>query len=120
VDLLYVEQNHLPFASLRNAAGILVKASLHSVTEAAASVGELPLTSGISITNAPGRDAYPIASFTWLLVRKNSNDPVKGQELAVFLHWMIDAGQPVAESLGYAPIPGKLAVQVKKMIAQLR
>jgi phosphate transport system substrate-binding protein len=120
VDLLYVEQNHVPFARVRNAAGMFVKASMHSVTEAAASVGELPPNSGISITNAPGKEAYPIASFTWLLVPKNSNDAVKGRELAVFLHWMIDRGQPLAERLGYAPIPGKLALQVKKMIAQLR
>jgi phosphate transport system substrate-binding protein len=119
-DLLYVEQNHAPFGSVRNAAGNFVKASLHSVTEAAASVTELPPNSGISITNAPGKDAYPIASFTWFLVPKRSNDAAKGQDLAQFLDWMIDTGQPVAENLGYAPIPRKLAGQVKKMIAQLR
>jgi phosphate transport system substrate-binding protein len=120
VDLLYVEQNHVPFGRVSNAAGLFVKASLHSVTEAAASVAELPPNAGISITNAAGKDAYPIASFTWFLVRKNSNDPAKSQDLAAFLGWMIDAGQPLAENLGYAPIPRKLAVQVKKMIAQLR
>jgi hypothetical protein len=58
--------------------------------------------------------------YDWFLVRKNSNDPAKSQDLAAFLGWMIDAGQPVAENLGYAPVPRKLAVQVKKMIAQLR
>jgi phosphate transport system substrate-binding protein len=120
VDLLYAEQNHVPHSSLRNAAGNFVKASLHSVTEAAASVTELPPNSGVSITDAPGKDAYPIASFTWFLVRKSSNDPGKGQDLVVFLNWMIEAGQPLAENLGYAPIPRKLVVQVKKMIAQIR
>ena len=120
VDLLYAEQNHLHLGSVRNAAGNFVKASLHNVAEAAASVTELPPNTGISITNAPGRDAYPIASFTWLLVRKNSNDPVKVQDLAAFLDWMIEAGQLQAENLGYAPIPRKLAVQVRKMIAQIR
>lgn len=120
VDLVYVEQNRIPFGNVSNAAGRFVKASLHSVTEAAASVVELPPSSGISITNAPGKDAYPIASFTWFLVPKRSNDPAKGQDLAVFLDWVIDAGQPVAENMGYAPIPRKLAVQVRKMISQIR
>ncbi|HKV60490.1 MAG TPA: phosphate ABC transporter substrate-binding protein PstS [Candidatus Acidoferrum sp.] len=120
VDLLYAEWNHVPLGGVRNAAGNFVKASLHSVTEAAASVAELSSNSGVSITNASGKDAYPIASFTWFLVRKNSNDPVRGRDLAIFLEWMIDAGQPMAENLGYAPIPRKLAAQVKKMIAQIR
>ena len=119
-DLLYVEQNRMPFGSVSNAAGRFVKASLRTVAEAAATVTELPPNAGISITNAPGRDAYPIASFTWFLVPKRSNDPAKGQDLAVFLDWMIDAGQPVAENMGYVPIPRKLAVQVRKMISQIR
>jgi phosphate transport system substrate-binding protein len=120
VDLLYAEQNHMAFGSIRNAAGNFAKASMHSVTEAATSVAELPPNAGISITNAAGKDAYPIASFAWFLVPKRSNDATKGQDLALFLNWMIEAGQPVAENLGYAPIPRKLAGQVKKMIAQLR
>jgi phosphate transport system substrate-binding protein len=120
VDLVYVEQNRLPFGSVSNAAGRFVKATLHTVAEAAATVTELPPNAGISITNAPGRDAYPIASFTWFLVPKKSNDSAKGQDLAVFLDWMIDAGQPVAQNLGYVPIPRKLAVQVRKMISQIR
>ena len=120
VDLLYVEQNRMPFGSVSNEAGRFVKASLHSVTEAAASVTELPPNTGISITNAPGKDAYPIASFTWFLVPKRSNDAAKGQDLAAFLDWVIDAGQPLAQNLGYAPIPRKVAVQIRKMIAQIR
>jgi phosphate transport system substrate-binding protein len=120
VDLLYVEQNRMPYGSVSNTAGRFVKASLRSVTEAAASVTELPPNTGISITNAPGKDAYPIASFTWFLVPKKSNDPAKGQDLAAFLDWMIEAGQPLAQNLGYAPIPRKLAAQVRKMISQIR
>jgi phosphate transport system substrate-binding protein len=120
VDLLYVQQNRMPFGSVSNAAGRFVKASLRTVAEAAATVTELPPNAGISITNAPGRDAYPIASFTWFLVPKKSNDPAKGQDLAAFLGWMIDAGQPLAENMGYVPIPRKLAVQVRKMISQIR
>jgi phosphate transport system substrate-binding protein len=120
VDLLYVEQNHFPYGSVSNAAGNFVKASLHSVTEAAASVTELPPDSGISITNAPGKDAYPMASFTWLLVPQRSKDPVKGQDLAAFLRWSIIGGQRQAENLGYAPLPSKVAALVLKIIAQLR
>jgi phosphate transport system substrate-binding protein len=120
VDLLYAQQNHLPFASVRNAAGQFVKASLRSVTEAAASVVELPPDSGISITNAPGKEAYPIAGFTWLLVPQRSKDPAKGQDLADFLYWMVGPGQPMAENLGYASLPRKLVPQVKKLIAQVR
>jgi phosphate transport system substrate-binding protein len=120
VDLLYVEQSHLPFGRVSNAEGQFVKASLHSVTEAAASVTELPPDSGISIANAPGKDAYPIVSFTWLLVPQRSKDPAKGQDLAAFLYWMIDAGQAMAENLGYAPLPRKIVPQVKRLIAQVR
>jgi phosphate transport system substrate-binding protein len=120
VDLLYVEQNHLPFGGVSNAAGNFVKASLHSVTEAAASVTELPPNSGISITNAPGKDAYPIASFTWFLVPRKLQDPSKAQDLATFLRWTTIKGQAAAENLGYAPLPERIVAQVLKIIAQLR
>jgi phosphate transport system substrate-binding protein len=120
VDLLYVEQNRMPFGSVSNAAGRFAKASLHSVTEAAASVTELPPNSGISITNAPGKDAYPIASFTWFLVPRKLQDPGKAQDLATFLRWTTTKGQPVAENLGYAPLPDRIVAQVLKIIAQLR
>jgi len=120
VDLLYAQSNHLPFGSVANAAGQFVKASLRSVTEAAASVTELPQTSGISITDAPGKEAYPIASFTWFLVSQRLRDPVKARDLAMFLHWTTVGGQRLAENLGYAPLPEKLVPQVLKIIAQLR
>jgi phosphate transport system substrate-binding protein len=119
-DLLYVEQNHIPFGSVSNAAGKFVKASLHSVTEAAASVAELPANSGISITNASGKDAYPIASFTWFLVPRKLQDPGKAQDLAAFLRWTTTRGQPVAENLGYAPLPDRIVAQVLKILGQLR
>jgi phosphate transport system substrate-binding protein len=120
LDLLYAQQNHMLFGGVSNAAGNFVKASLHSVTEAAASVTELPPNSGVSITNAPGKDAYPIASFTWFLVPQKLPDPAKSQDLAAFLRWTATGGQHQAENLGYAPLPGKVAGQVLKIIAQLR
>jgi len=119
-DLLYAEQNHMAFGSVSNAAGQFVKASLHSITEAAASVTELPPNTGLSITNASGQDAYPIASFTWLLVPQKLQDRAKAQDLANFLRWTTVGGQRQAENLGYAPLPGKVAAQVLKIIAQLR
>jgi phosphate transport system substrate-binding protein len=119
-DLLYVERNHMAFGSVSNAAGQFVKASLHSITEAAASVTELPPNTGLSITNASGQDAYPIASFTWLLVPQKLPDRAKAQDLANFLRWTTVGGQRQAENLGYAPLPAKVAAQVLKIIAQLR
>jgi phosphate transport system substrate-binding protein len=119
-DLLYAEQNHMAFGSVSNGAGQFVKASLHSITEAAASVAELPPNTGLSITNASGKDSYPIASFTWLLVPQKLPDRSKAQDLANFLRWTTVGGQRQAENLGYAPLPGKVAAQVLKIIAQLR
>jgi phosphate transport system substrate-binding protein len=121
VDLLYAQQNHEMAGGVSNAAGNFVQASLHSVTEAAASVTELPPNSGISITNAPGKDAYPIASFTWILVVPHrAQDRVKAQDLAAFLRWATIAGQLQAENLGYAPLPDRIAAQVLKIVGQLR
>jgi phosphate transport system substrate-binding protein len=120
MDMLYAQQNHMPFGGVSNAAGRFVKASLHSVTEAAASVTELPPNSGISITNAPGKDVYPIASFTWFLVPQKLPDPSKAQDLAAFLRWTTIRGQPVAENLGYAPLPDRIVAQALKIIWQIR
>jgi phosphate transport system substrate-binding protein len=120
VDLLFAEQNHLSFGSVRNSTGRFVKATLTSVMEAAAEVSELPVNSAISITNAPGKNAYPMASFTWLLIPQKSNDRAKAEELVAFLYWMLDNGQQMAGSLGYAPLPPKVAVQVRKLVAKLR
>jgi len=119
-DFLYTEQNRMTFGGVRNAAGNFVKASLRSVTEAAASVAELPPNTGISITNAPGKDAYPIASFTWFLVPQRQQDRAKAQDLVTFLRWTTIEGRRQAENLGYAPLPDKITAQVLKLIAQLR
>jgi len=110
----------LSFGSVSNSTGKFVKASLSSVTEAAAAVSELAVNSAISITNAPGKDAYPLASFTWLLIPQKSNDRAKGEEFVTFLYWMLDNGQPMAGNLGYAPLPQKVAAQVRKLVAKLR
>src|SRR5579864_1980071 len=75
VELIYAVQNNIPYGSVSNAVGAFLKASLEGVTGAAASVKALPADFRVSITNAPGKDAYPISSFTWLLVPAQSKDP---------------------------------------------
>ena len=120
VELIYAVQNNIPYGSVRNASGNFVKASLESVTAAAASVKSMPPDFRVSITNAPGKDAYPIASFTWLLIPAQSKDASKGKILADFLNWMVDDGQKMTAALTYAPLPENVAQKVKDEIKQVR
>ncbi len=93
-----------------------MKASLESTTAAAASA-QMPADFRVSITNAPGKDAYPIASFTWLLIPQQSKDANKGKILREFLEWMLADGQQMTTQLTYAPLPknvvDKVAATVK-------
>src|SRR3954452_9351894 len=89
VELIYAVQNKIPYGSVRNAAGAFVKASLESVTAAAASAPKMPADFRVSITNSPGKDAYPVSSFTWLLIPAQSKDAGKGRILSDFLNWML-------------------------------
>ena len=84
VELIYAAQNKIPYGSVRNAAGVFLKASLEGVTAAAASAPKMPADFRVSITNAPGKDAYPISSFTWLLIPQQSKDAAKGKILRGF------------------------------------
>jgi phosphate transport system substrate-binding protein len=120
VELIYAVQNHITYGSVKNAAGTLVKASLDSVTAAAASVKNMPADFRVSITNPPGKDAYPIASFTWLLIPATSKNAAKGKILADFLNWMVDDGQKMTAGLTYAPLPEGVATKVKAAIKQVR
>jgi phosphate transport system substrate-binding protein len=119
VELIYAVQNSIPYGSVKNAAGNFVKATLDSVTAAAASAKSMPSDFRVSITNAPGKDAYPISSFTWLLIPAQSKD-AKGKILADFLNWMVDDGQKLTASLTYAPLPPSVAEKVKSAIKQVR
>lgn len=115
VELAYANQNKLPAALIQNAAGKFIAASIASTTAAAAGVaGSLPDTTDyrISIVNAPGADAYPIASFTWILIYQNQKDPVKGQKLIDFLKWALTEGEKSAPSLEYAPLPQTMVTQL--------
>src|SRR5438067_1722364 len=120
VELIYALQNKITYGSMKNPAGDFVKASLESVTTAAASVKNMPADFRVSITNAPGKGAYPISSFTWLLIPTKSKDKAKGKILADFLNWMVDDGQKMTAPLTYAPLPETVVPKVKNAIKQVR
>jgi phosphate transport system substrate-binding protein len=120
VELIYAVQNNIPYGSVKNAAGTFVKASLESVTAAAASAPKMPADFRVSITNAPGKDAYPISSFTWLLIPEQSKDPAKGKILAAFLNWMVTDGQKMTAALSYAPLPEGVVQKEKEAIKLVR
>jgi phosphate transport system substrate-binding protein len=120
VELIYAVQNNIPYGSVRNSAGVFVKASLEGVTAAAASAPKMPPDFRVSITNAPGKDAYPISSFTWLLIPAQSKDPAKGKMLADFLNWMVTDGQKMTSALDYAPLPDNVVAKVKEAIKQVK
>src|SRR3989441_3325126 len=106
VELAYAIKNKLPAASVRNAAGTFVEPSIETTTAAAAgSAMSMPADFRVSLTNPPGDHAYPIASFTWLLVYKDQPDETKGKPLVKFLRWMIHDGQKYTADLLHAPPP---------------
>ena len=120
IELIYAVQNKITYGSVKNAAGSFVKATLESVTAAAASAKNMPPDFRVSITNAPGKDAYPISSFTWLLIPEKSKEASKGKILADFLTWMVDDGQKMTSELAYAPLPESVASKVKGVIKQVQ
>lgn len=111
VELIYAMQNHISFGEIKNAAGNWVKASIAGVTEAAATVKQIPADYRVSITNAPGAQAYPISSFTWILVPLHPQDAAKGKVLKDFLNWMLNSGQSEVSGLYYAPLPKELVAK---------
>lgn len=119
VELVYALQNKIPYGRVRNAAGAFVRPELKSVTAAAAGV-EIPPDFRVSITNAQGKDAYPIASFTWLLVPVKIPDARKRDAITGFLRWMLTEGQKLAEPLGYAPLPKSVVDAELKAIAKIQ
>ena len=118
VELIYAKQNDIAYASVLNKAGKFVKASIPSVTAAAAGV-KMPKDFKVSITDAEGEASYPVSTFTWLLVyEKNAGD--KGAVLKDFLKWMLKDGQPMASALGYAPLPDSVNSMVAKAIEAVK
>ncbi len=121
VELIYAEQNHIPFGMVRNKAGKFLKATTDGVTAAAAANAKMiPADYRVSITDAPGADSYPISSFTWLLIPTNAKDPAKGKALIGFMQWMLDKGEGEAPALSYAPLPKAVADRVRQTISTLK
>ncbi len=106
VELIYAKQNDITYGAVQNAGGAYVRASLESVTAAAASAAaNMPPDFRVSITNAPGKEAYPISSFTWILFYQNPKDKQRGGIMVDFMKWALSDGQKDAPPLGYAPLP---------------
>jgi phosphate transport system substrate-binding protein len=120
VELIYAVQNNISYGSVKNSAGNFVKASLESVTAAAASSPKMPEDFRVSITNAPGKDAYSISSFTWLLIPQQSKDAAKGKILVDFLNWMVTDGQKMTSALSYAALPDAVVQKEKEAIKQVK
>ncbi len=119
VELIYAVQNKMPYADVKNSAGEFVKASLESIT-AAMATAEIPDDFRFSMTNAPGKGAYPIAGATWLLVYERQKDATKGKKLVEFLKWAAKDGEKMAQDLQYAPLPEILQQRVLKRIDDIK
>jgi phosphate transport system substrate-binding protein len=120
VELIYAIQNKMAYGKVKNAAGEFVEASLASVTAAAAGMKEMPDDFRVSITNAPGKGAYPISSFTWLLIPSKIADPAKRKAIKDFLAWMLTDGQKMTEALAYASLPKAVIAKEVKVIDKIQ
>lgn len=118
VELAYAVQNKLPYASLQNKSGNFVEPTFEAVSAAAAATAKnMPADLRISITNADGKDSYPISGFTWLLIYKDAKDKEKSQAIVKFLHWAMKDGQGYAKELYYAPLPKDVVKLCENKIA---
>jgi len=121
VELIYAESNKIPYGNVKNAAGVFVKASLASVTAAAAGAAkEMPDDFRVSITNAPGKAVYPISTFTWLLIPEKFTDSAKRDAIKGFLKWALADGQSYAEALSYAKLPKEVVAKEVKAINKIQ
>jgi phosphate transport system substrate-binding protein len=121
VELTYALQTKMPFGNVKNSSGAFIKADLASVTAAAAAmVKEIPDDFRVSITNSAGKGAFPVTSFTWLLVPSKISDPAKKKAITDFLTWMLTDGQNMTEALSYAKLPTSVVTKEKKAIAKIQ
>jgi len=121
VELIYAIQNHMPYGSVKNSSGTFIKADLASVTAAAAGAAkDMPADFRVSITNAPGKTAYPISSFTWLLIPSKIADTAKRDAIKGFLKWMLADGQNDTEALSYARLPKEVIAKEMKAINSIQ
>jgi len=121
VELIYAIQNKMSYGEVKNSAGTWVKPSLEGVTEAASGAAKsMPADFRVSITNAPGKNAYPISTFTWLLIPSHIEDAAKGKAIVDFLKWMLTEGQKETRALAYAPLPKEVVAKEEKQIAEIK
>lgn len=121
VELIYAVQNNVPYGAVKNSAGSFLKADLASVNAAAAGAAkDVPADFRVSITNAPGKTAYPISSFTWLLIPTKIQDAAKRDAIKGFLKWMLTDGQAYAEQLSYAKLPKEVVEKELKAISKVQ
>jgi phosphate transport system substrate-binding protein len=121
VELVYAIQNHLSYGQVKNSSGTFVKADLASVTAAAAGAAkDMPDDFRVSITNAPGKTAYPVSSFTWLLIPQKIADPAKKKTMTDFLKWMLTDGQNMTEALAYSRLPKEVQAKELKAISKIQ
>ncbi len=113
-------QTKIEYASVKNAAGAFIKADFNSVSAAAGAVKDMPEDFRVSITNAPGKNAYPISSFTWLLIPSKFSDAGKKDALKGFIKWAITDGQSYAEALSYAKLPKEVVTKELKAIDKIQ
>jgi phosphate transport system substrate-binding protein len=121
VELIYAAQNSVPYGSVKNSSGNFVKADLAGVSEAAAAAAKtMPDDFRVSITNAPGKKAYPISSFTWLLIPAKFSDVGKRDAIKGFLKWALTDGQNYAENLSYAKLPAEVVKKETKALSSIQ
>jgi phosphate transport system substrate-binding protein len=121
VELIYAVQNKMAYGSVKNASGSFVKADFNTVTEAAAGAAKnMPDDFRVSITNAAGKNAYPISTFTWLLIPSHIPDAAKAKTIKAILQWMLADGQKYAAGLSYASLPKEVIAKEVKQIAQIQ
>jgi phosphate transport system substrate-binding protein len=121
VELVYVVQNNIPYGAVKNSSGAFIKADVSSVSAAAAGAAkDMPADFRVSITNAPGKTAYPISSFTWLLIPAKIQDSAKRDAIKGFLKWMLTDGQGYCEALTYAKLPKEVVEKELKAINNIQ
>ncbi|HVP37213.1 MAG TPA: phosphate ABC transporter substrate-binding protein PstS [Terriglobales bacterium] len=121
VELAYAVKNNLPYADIKNTAGNFITPSIQSTTEAVnGKINSMPADFRVSLVNPDGKDAYPIAGLTWILVYKNQTDKEKGKKIVEFLRWAITDGQKYSADLLYAPLPESLVKKIQEKIDQIR
>ncbi len=121
VELTYAIQNKMPYGQVKNAAGNWIKPTLEGVTEAAAGAAKsMPADFRVSITNVNSKGAYPISTFTYLLIPSEFSDATKGRTLVDFLKWMLTDGQKMVTALDYAPLPKEVATKEEKQIDMIK